>query len=124
MKHLLLLTTLMTAGCQDSGRAVEGVFTVDGQPKAGVEVYLHGDLEGSASCGNTPPSAITDEDGKFSAIAYRFPIAPCFVTDGAAYSTFLVVSDGTKEPIQLVCKLPLVVTGHFEDGHICYPRRG
>lgn len=122
MKHLLLLIVLITTGCQENGRVVDGVFSVDGQPRGGVKVYLHGELTGPSSCGGAPLSAITNDAGEFSAVVHKFPITPCFIFDGTAYSTFLIVDDGTQDQIHLDCRLPLVVTGHFEDGHICYPR--
>lgn len=120
MKHLLLLTTLLVTGCGDSGREVSGTFQVNEKPKAGVKVFLSSDLDDFSTCGKARLAATTDEAGKFNARASNFPIRPCFIVDGVTYSTFFIVDDHTKEPIQLSCRLPLVVTGHFEDGHICY----
>ena len=120
MKYLPLLFCLMIAGCQDSGRIVEGTFTVDGRPKSGVEVRLPYDLEDFSNCSGAPVAAVTDESGRFRATARELPIRPCFTVDGKIYSTFFIVDDGTSDPISLRCKLPLVVTGHFEDGHVCY----
>jgi hypothetical protein len=110
----------MIAGCQQSGRLVEGTFVVNGRPKAGVEVRLPDDLKDFSSCGQAPLAAVTNQTGQFKAIARRFPIRPCFNVDGKIYSTMFIVDDGTQEPIKLRCSLPLGTTGHFEDGQICY----
>ena len=123
MKYFLLLSSVLIAGCQGSGRDVSGTFTVDGEPMAGVQVYLPTDVGDFTTCGNAPLAATTNNAGEFHARASKFPVRPCFIVNGVTYSTFFIVDDGTKEPIHLSCNLPLVVTGHFEDGQICHSRR-
>ena len=120
MRHLLLLMLVALAGCKDSGRVVSGTFTVDGKPKSGVQVFLTNDLGDFSTCGDARPVSTTNAAGEFSARASKFPIRPCFLVDGVTYSTFVIIDDHTQDPIHLSCKLPLVMTGHFEDGNICY----
>jgi len=120
MRLLYLLLCFMMAGCHEPGRVVEGTFTVDGKPKSGVEVRLPNNLEDFSNCGGAPLAAVTDQTGKFTASTSAFPIRPCFSVDGKIYSDFFVVDDGKNNPIELRCELPLVVTEHFEDGHVCY----
>ena len=123
MKHLLLLVLVAITACQGNGRVVRGIFTVDGIPRPGVQVYLPSDVHDFTTCSSARLSATTNNAGEFNTRATGFPIRPCFVVDGVTFSTFSIVDDGTRKPIELKCELPLVVTGHFEDGHICYGRR-
>jgi hypothetical protein len=120
MKILSLFICLMISGCHEPGRVVTGTFAVDGKPKSGVEVRLPSNLEDFSNCGDAPLSTVTDQSGKFITSTTKFPIRPCFTVDGKIYSDFIVVDDGKQDPITLRCKLPLTVTGHFEDGHVCY----
>ena len=120
MKISPLLIFLMIVGCSDHGRVVEGTFVVNGKPKSGVEVRLPNNLEDFSNCGGAPLLAVTDRSGNFKASTTKFPIRPCFTVDGKIYSDFFVVDDRKQDPIKLRCELPLVVTGHFEDGHVCY----
>ena len=110
----------LVSGCQPAGRSVEGVFTVNGEPRAGVEVRLSSNLEDFSNCGKAPLAAVTDQAGEFKAIVRKLPIRPCFDVDGKTYSTMFVVDDGETSPIKLKCRLPLETTGHFEDSQICY----
>src|SRR3546814_3450662 len=123
MKLLSVLICLVLTGCHEPGRVVEGTFVVDGKPKSGVEVRLPNNLEDFSNCGSAPLAAVTDRSGKFTASTAKFPIRPCFTVDGKIYSDFIVVDDGQQDPIILRCELPLTVTGHFEDGHVCYCRQ-
>jgi hypothetical protein len=120
MKLYPLILCFAFAGCYQPVRVVEGTFMVDGRPKSGVEVRLPNNLEDFSSCGGAPLSAVTDQSGKFTTSTTEFPIRPCFTVDGKIYSDFFIVDDGKKDPIKMRCKLPLVVTGHFEDGQVCY----
>ncbi|HEY5781504.1 MAG TPA: hypothetical protein VIT66_06520 [Lysobacter sp.] len=120
MKLLPLFLCLLITGCHEPGRVVVGTFLVDGEPKSGVEVRLPNNLEDFSDCGGAQLSAVTDQSGKFTASTTKFPIRPCFTVDGKIYSDFFVVDDGKQDPIKLRCELPLVVTGHFEDGHVCH----
>ena len=120
MKLFPLLLCLTIAGCQETARLVEGTFIVDGMPRSGVEVRMPNDIEDFSNCGGAPLAAVTDQSGKFTTSTTKFPIRPCFTVDGKTYSDFFVVDDGKQEPIKLRCRLPLVVTAHFEDGHVCY----
>jgi hypothetical protein len=120
MRLLLVLIFLMTAGCQESGRVVEGTFSVNGSPKPGVEIRLPNNLDDFSNCAGAPVSATTDQSGKFTTATHTFPVRPCFTVDGKTYSDAFIVDDGAQEPIKLRCSLPIVVTGHFEDGHLCY----
>ena len=120
MKLLSVLICFVLTGCHEPGRVVEGEFVVNGKPKSGVEVRLPSNLEDFSNCGGAPLVAVTDRSGKFTTSTTKFPIRPCFTVDGKIYSDFFVVDDGKQDPITLRCELPLAVTGHFEDGHVCY----
>ena len=121
MKLLSLFFCLIVVGCsQEPRRLVEGTFVVDGKPKAGVEVRLPNNLEDFSDCDGAPLTAVTDQSGRFTTSTAKFPIRPCFTVDGKIYSDFIVVDDRTSDPIILRCELPLTMTGHFEDGHLCY----
>ncbi|MCF7750459.1 hypothetical protein KQ945_06855 [Bacillus subtilis subsp. subtilis] len=116
---LLVAVCLPCVACHPQGRIVEGTFTVNGKARAGVEVHLAGGVD-DAACGNGRPAAVTDAAGRFRGIARDYPIIPCFTVDGRNYSTFLIVDDHKQTPIRLTCGLPLNITAHFEDGHICW----
>ena len=119
MKILLPLLLMTIVGCHQGDRIISGTFTVDGKREAGVQVYLPSDVEDFSRCGDSPLVTTTNEAGEFRALISRFPVRPCFVADGVMYSTFAVLDDGTDDEIHISCELPLLVTGHFEDGSIC-----
>jgi hypothetical protein len=119
MKRLVVLVVLTCSGCVSAGREVIGTFTVDGVPRAGVLVYFPTNLDDFSDCGNARPAATTNAAGQFMTHVRSFPVRPCFHVDGKTYSTFFTVDNGAREPIRLTCELPLVTTGHPEDGHIC-----
>jgi len=113
------LLALTMVGCSQPGRMVEGTFFVHGKPKPGVEVRLSHDLSNYSRC-DDGPSAVTDRSGRFKVSTAKFPIRPCFIVDGVVHSDSMIVDDGKKAAIRFRCALPLNITGHFEDGHLCY----
>jgi hypothetical protein len=119
MKVILLLTCLVLLGCHAPSRVIEGTFVVNGEAKSGIEVRLPGNLDDFSNCNGAPVSAVTDQLGRFKASVTKFPVRPCFTVDGKIYSDSFILDDRTQKPITLSCKLPLTVTGHFEDGHVC-----
>jgi len=120
MKLIAALLALTAAGCHPADQVVEGTFVVDGTPRSGIEVRLPTDVNDLADCGKAPLAAITNQTGEFKVVARAFPIRPCFKVNGKIYSDMLIVDDGKRDVIRLRCSLPLRVTGHFEDGHVCY----
>jgi hypothetical protein len=113
------LLALMMVGCSEPGRMVEGTFFVHGKPKPGVEVRLSHDLSDYSRC-DDGPSAVTDRSGRFAVSTAEFPMRPCFIVDGVVHSDSMIVDNGNKAALRFRCALPLNVTGHFEDGHLCY----
>ncbi|GEM_PF-4964676 len=121
----LLLCALCAAivGCAPSPQSMmEGTFTVEGVPRAGVQVWISTDLDARDCRQGSELAAVTNAAGAFQLAAPDRVFRPCFVVDGRSYATFLVLrdrgEDRRKHPLR--CGLPVVYTGHFEDGQICY----
>lgn len=120
---VLILLCVAIAGCAPSSqRLMEGSFTVEGAPRAGVQVWISTHLDARDCRDDGELVAVTDAAGSFKVVVPDKAFRPCFVVDGRSYATFIMLraSPGDRPEKPLRCGLPLVHTGHFEDGQICY----
>ena len=121
MKLLLLALLLFLCSCHRHQGLLEGEIKNEGQLVAGAKLRLmYPPPYEQENCHNLPVLAVTDGSGKFSARIKKFPVIPCIEVNGRIYADAMILDDHRNKTIELRCTLPVVVTGHFEDGHLCH----